>query len=682
MKQSKKDEPDAKDDCEIILRARNISKSYPNREWSLKVDHLEIPRGSLVFIKGTNGSGKSTLLRILGLVDREFEGYLEIDGQRVDGISAADARDLRARNIGFVFQEDRLLPRLSLWENSELPARIQGTPRSKVKEQLKDLQECIFRDIPEPEEVLRQRRQSVSGGQRQRAAVLRALSHEPLLILADEPTASLDPAAKKEVVKVFEDLCRTRKATILVVSHDEVFDGVGITYELSKGRLETGQTSTEPDKDRPAKGSNKHLRASPLGLLGRIAWKETIGNPLFAAMILIAMSAGLSLLTMLWSVLRGTEKVLADVISKGSRLDRISVDAKAGQATAGGLPSEEILEGLGIPIRVARRRDVPLRIETADQREQRAIVFGLESDDPELEKLELLAGELFEDPNSLAVLITQRSIERLIGSGTMPEAAIGRKVKIGFRRYFTEQRPEDKEFEFIVQGVVDHAEHARNYYLPQGTLRAIASWQVDLESTLFESEGRLELDRREDSPKAGWEYIDIYFDRLEDVIPASRYFAEHGFSSRTDLFRNRWVLDTRRFVTATIIGILVVVLTITALLIVSNVISSVRLERKEIALLKLMGMKDRDVASIFMLGVLACTLIGGAGGLAVGSMVIVRLREWILEVYPSSPISEVMVPASPTWWLSTLLICLVVNGTITFFAAQWTARKDMAWNLD
>ena len=673
---------------DVVLRARGITKAYPEgRGFSKTVLEgldLEIRRGSLVVIRGENGCGKSTLLRLLGLVDRDFEGALDICGVPVCGngrrLSATQMEDLRAQHIGFVFQDDLLHPLLSLRENSELPARIHRWPKRRITEHLDRLTKLIFHDSELDSQVMLRRKQTVSGGQRQRAAILRALAHRPNLILADEPTASLDPEVTKQVIEIFKELCEQEGATILVASHDPTFRDVGESYELSGGRLEPSPSVGEEELE---SSKVSQLPGCPLRVQAKIALREALGNPLFAVMIAAAMAAGLFQLNVLWSIRAGTETVLEEVINKGSRLDRLTVEARATGSPDSGLPTLAVVDGMGTTVRAVPRREIVLRVNDSRGRERQETAFGLIPEDPEIEKLELREGDAFDaSPLALAVLITERSVERLFGAGAIGEAATGRRVRMRFRRYVTPEDWQEKELDFVVRGVVDRAEAGRHFYLPQDTLLAIATWKVDLEAELTDRAGHLTLSHEEGAEKPAWEHLDVYFDRLDEVLPGARYFERQGFATTGDLFRYKWVLDTKRLANWTLLGILVMIVILTGLLIISNVVSGVRLKRKEIAVLKLMGMKDRDVVSIFALSVLMCALLGGALGFGAGSLAVSGLRDYISTAYPGSPLGQALTSVSWTRVAYALLICSGVSIIFTVGSARWTARKEAAWELD
>jgi putative ABC transport system ATP-binding protein len=163
---------------------------------------------------GRSGSGKSTLLHILGLLDAEYDGRYVFDGQLVSGLSADALSRLRNRKIGFVFQQFHLLPQLTILENAALPALYAGgRPR-----------QCRAAARARLEQMglghrLDHRPNELSIGQRQRAAIARALVNEPRLLLADEPTGALDSRTAMEILELLRDLHRGG-ATVVLVTHD------------------------------------------------------------------------------------------------------------------------------------------------------------------------------------------------------------------------------------------------------------------------------------------------------------------------------------------------------------------------------------------------------------------------------------------------------------------------------
>ena len=195
-----------------------VSKTYRRAGVPVPALHgvdIAIRRGEFATIMGRSGSGKSTLLHILGLLDAEYDGEYRLDDEVVSGVSADDLSPIRNRQIGFVFQSFHLLPQLTIVENAALPALYAGA-RSR--------QACYAAARERLDELglghrLDHRPMELSIGQRQRAAIARALVNEPRVILADEPTGALDSKTAREILDVLHTLHRSG-VTLVMVTHD------------------------------------------------------------------------------------------------------------------------------------------------------------------------------------------------------------------------------------------------------------------------------------------------------------------------------------------------------------------------------------------------------------------------------------------------------------------------------
>ena len=177
---------------------------------------LTFERGEFVALTGTSGSGKSTLLYLLGALDLPTEGDVRILGQSTTGLSDAQRSRLRGESLGFVFQFHFLLDELTAAENIALPMWRAGVRRGEALERARETLTQL--DVGE----LADRRPSrMSGGQQQRVAIARAVAHRPAILLADEPTGSLDSENSERVVQLIEGLNRDHDLTIIMVTHDE-----------------------------------------------------------------------------------------------------------------------------------------------------------------------------------------------------------------------------------------------------------------------------------------------------------------------------------------------------------------------------------------------------------------------------------------------------------------------------
>lgn len=199
----------------MIIEARNIRKSFGSLEVLKGVD-IAIDRGEIVSIVGTSGAGKTTLLQILGTLDRADSGELCIDGTDIMGMNNRKQAEFRNRRLGFIFQFHRLLPEFTALENVMIPALIAGKSRKEASQEAERLLSELNlsgRASHKPSEL--------SGGEKQRVAVARALVNHPAIILADEPSGSLDSMHKEELHALFFRLCREMGQTFLIVTHDE-----------------------------------------------------------------------------------------------------------------------------------------------------------------------------------------------------------------------------------------------------------------------------------------------------------------------------------------------------------------------------------------------------------------------------------------------------------------------------
>ncbi len=182
---------------------------------------VEVGRGEFVAIMGPSGSGKSTLLHVLGLVDTDYEGTYELAGRRVSGYSSDDLAAIRNREIGFIFQAFFLLPQMSILDNAALPALY---AREKSPEECREIARARLEEMGLGDRVSH-KPSELSIGQRQRAAIARSLINDPSVLLADEPTGSLDSKTAREILDIFAQL-HSRGSTIVMVTHDTEVAGV------------------------------------------------------------------------------------------------------------------------------------------------------------------------------------------------------------------------------------------------------------------------------------------------------------------------------------------------------------------------------------------------------------------------------------------------------------------------
>ena len=221
--------------AEPLIRLDNVSKVFVTDEvetHALAGIHFHVNKGEYLSIAGPSGCGKSTLLAILGLLDTPTDGVYSLNGKPVTGLKMSERARIRNREIGFIFQAFNLIGDLTVYENVELPLTYRGMGSAERKKRVQEALERVGMS-----HRMKHYPSQLSGGQQQRVAVARALSGDPLILLADEPTGNLDSANGEAVMNLLRELHRAG-ATICMVTHDPRYaEFADRTIHLFDGRI-------------------------------------------------------------------------------------------------------------------------------------------------------------------------------------------------------------------------------------------------------------------------------------------------------------------------------------------------------------------------------------------------------------------------------------------------------------
>ncbi len=197
-----------------MIHCQQIRKSYGDLEVLKGID-LTIEKGEVVSIVGASGAGKTTLLQILGTLDKPSSGDVFLDGINLSTLSGKELSKFRNTRIGFVFQFHQLLPEFTALENAMLPALIKGQSKAEAESEARKLLTFLSLD-----HRLDHKPAELSGGEKQRVAVARALINKPAVVFADEPSGNLDSHSQEELQKLFFDLRKAFNQTFVIVTHD------------------------------------------------------------------------------------------------------------------------------------------------------------------------------------------------------------------------------------------------------------------------------------------------------------------------------------------------------------------------------------------------------------------------------------------------------------------------------
>ena len=219
-----------------FLRVENLRKEFPKRGGPVQVlkgISFSLNRGEMLGVVGVSGAGKTTLLQILGTLDRATSGSVFYDGQDVTLMTESELSGFRNRKVGFVFQFHHLLPEFDARENVMLPCLIAGMGRDEARKRAEDLLAEVGLS-----ERFTHRIGELSGGELQRVAICRALAMGPEILLADEPTGNLDKGTAGDVAVLLGDLNRSRRLSLVVVTHNEALAGrMHRVLKIDDGRI-------------------------------------------------------------------------------------------------------------------------------------------------------------------------------------------------------------------------------------------------------------------------------------------------------------------------------------------------------------------------------------------------------------------------------------------------------------
>jgi ABC-type lipoprotein export system ATPase subunit len=692
-----------------VLALSNVRKSYKSANGEvtevLKGLDLSIQAGSFNVIRGESGSGKTSLLRILGMLDSNFEGNYLFAGHDVKAAPDWRRDELRASNIGFIFQDGQLLAHMKIRDNITLPIRLQGTAeeRANALQRIASLAPEFFTAKELSNDILSNRPTRVSGGQKQRAAIMRSVVNKPALILADEPTASLDESRKQEVLDLLLSLSRAGH-TVIIVSHDKVFYQTGWQLELKNGTLhEVASGGGMPESQfvfrRPAPGRDilyGWRPRAPLGILIGQALRETFLRPIFLFLVLVSLCVGVCQIGVFSSLIVGAQAFLDDAMTRGSRLNRLEIKPRmADLDKIERFPvTKEIQASAGIQAIVPRRSAIA-RVYGADGQKNIYSTLGLQTGDPEYRLLTFVAGGPFTASNEeLEVIVTAALLSDLftdaagLADGTQHYTDfIGRPVTIEvpqFSRTGQELEARARKIQLKIAGIILYAEGGRQLYLPNRTLLVFDRYKMDREGTLAiptNEAGDAWLPDRAaiaDLVAFPWEdQLHVYTKQIRDIIPVFKLLSELGYRPASDIWNYKWVLDVRDLAWNIFIPLLGLIILAVALTVATNLFTSAKLRETEFALWRILGMRRGDLVITQIVSTFLMVLVGAVLGLLLGSVLVDGARSFLTETSPDAGLEKVFAPVSQFY--AMILVCSIVVGVAAaIYPALRTARADPA----
>lgn len=696
----------------VIVSLRNIRRFFESGGETVDVlrdVNLDIERGSFNVIRGESGSGKTTLLRILGMLDTDFDGDMIFEDQGLKGKPDWYLDELRANNLGFIFQEGRLFSHLTLRKNVQIPLELhRDAPTSELQTTVKELEPQFFSSGEVAKGTLDLQPSDASGGQKQRASIMRAIVNEPSVILADEPTASLHGSLKAQVVDHLRALV-ARGHTVIVVSHDEVFYSFGRQLELSEGVLrevESGVTESStplpsrmPD-DMPSSYAGWKPRAR-MGLLFRQALRETFLRPLFLSLVLVALIAGVCQVSVFSSIIVGSQAFVNEKITQGSRLNRVQIKPRAAdKAEEDRFPQRADITAFEMVSDVVPRRITTTRVDTISGRPKTFSVSGLHADDPEYRLLNFVAGAPFSGNHDLPeVILTSALLGEVFDISALEkrtetyDSFLGREITIIVNRYnrgrkLVAQIP----VQLSVSGIILAGEGGRQLYFPNTTLLVLDRFVGDRDgvyvleentgpSTWFPAEQIAEMS---DFP---WEdSLHVYSKEIDEVLPLFTRLSRMGYKPDSDIWDYKWALDIQDTAWRIFLPLLGLIIASVMITVAANIFTSAKLRETELALWRVLGMRRGDIVLTQVISTILSVTAGALAGLALGSALVWKTRDMLERRAAEAALATgsepqefdaIFAPVSSFFW--PVMIAATALGLIAaVYPSIRTAKTDPA----
>lgn len=698
---------------ESILSLRDLNRKYiagsGEEVWVLRDVNVEIEAGTFNVIRGASGSGKTTLLRILGMLDTGFTGEYLFEGVSVSKQPDWYLDELRANNLGFVFQEGRLFRHMTVRRNIEVPLELHGArQRAEFDEKINELAPVFFNEEEIHKATLDNLPAKVSGGQLQRGSIMRAVIDRPSIILADEPTASLHGDLKQEVVEHLHNLVGDGH-TVIVVSHDPVFFNVGRQLDLVEGRLtEADKGKTRSEDPIPARlpddGRNilyGWVPRAPFTTLLQQAVRETFGRKLLLSLILIALVVGIAQISVFSSVIIGARQYVNDQITKGSRLNRIEIAPRSrDRGEDDRFPDRADIVAMEGVSNVVPRRATIAPVMKRNERTGDYRVSGLHPDDPEYRLLSFIAGGRFSgDHNLPEVILTTDLMNEVFDMTPLEDGEktyddyLGESVFVIVNRFNTKRElTRQVPVEMKLTGIILNGEGGRQLYYPATTLLVLDAIIKDRRETYVLPENAgvnnwFEPEKIAEMTDYPWEdNLQVYASEIGDVMRLYSDLAKLGFKPESDIWDFKWALDIQDTAWRIFLPLLALIILSVAITVFANILTSQKLREVELALWRVLGMRRGDLVLTQMLSILLSVSIGALLGLICGAALIEQTRSTLqaraqetAEITGSEPqqFDAIFAPIGDFVW--PLLIASIVIGLLAaLYPAIRTAKTDPA----
>lgn len=431
-----------------ILALENIKKSYSinekEEEKVLDGIDLTVQDGEFLALLGPSGCGKSTLLNIISGLDTDYEGEVLYKGTSLKFLNDHELTDFRKNNIGFVFQNFNLISHMSVLENVMIPMYLNGKTHSENKEKALELLESVDLKKYADKNV-----KNLSGGQKQRVAIARALTNDPELIIADEPTGSLDSKSQNRILEILEGLTQQGKTVIVVTHNEEITERVDTVVKLRDGKIV--EVEQKKDRDFTEQTKAKEVRKNRFNVFSmlKIAFSNFMQRKWRNVMISFATSIGLTGILLSLGLGNGIVKIIEQDMDGGKIPSQIQISLNNQQSS--GIINENDLTYIKNKVTQEKikyfeapfgMRMIEVEVEgegkadytdtTPNYSQVVSLYDNTSINVPSNTKDSILAGKEYQDPKEEGITLTESFIKdfnKLNKKNLTAESIIGKKIK-------------------------------------------------------------------------------------------------------------------------------------------------------------------------------------------------------------------------------------------------------------
>ncbi len=644
----------------MLLKINQLTKSYKiNREEkfpALKGVDLEFNKGEMIAVIGESGSGKSTLMNVLGGLDKDYQGQVLFQGKDLKGLKEKELDKYRKNQVGFIFQSFNLIPHLSVLDNITIAMTLSNIGKEERTKRAKE----ILKEVG-LEDQMKKKPNQLSGGQKQRVAIARALINDPEIILADEPTGSLDSETSAQIMKIIEKIADQGKLVIIVTHSERVAKNCNRIVEIADGLIIKDQKNNDsrvlPSEKKSEKGKQNLSFMSAIGLSFKNMREKLTRNILVA----LGASIGITSVIIMLSIGNGVEKYITNTMNEFVNPLVVEVNKKSQTTDTTTQNPGSIMMAATTPFtdeeiaELAQVKDVK-EVEKAYAKTS-------------FNSFSIQLGEEKKAFQSLATLSKNVTSEN-ITEGDMPEAG-----EILISASLNEQYAESLIGKEVILNTEVGGKKLEGTYVVSGLFGEISSMMSNI-NIVYLNYGDLESMAVEAGAVIEPNTVYLSTDKESKVQGIKDTIKEMGYEGSIQEQLLEMFTEMLSVMTYILSAIAAISLVVSAIMILVVLYISVVERTKEIGVLKAIGARRKDIKRIFVAEAFLIGLVSGLIGILVAVLMMLGINFLTNKLYEVD-----LVVISVYYALFGLGVSIVISVLAGLYPAAKGAKLDPVESL-